>query len=783
MNKKYLSVVLFGALMLGAAGTFTGCIDNDEPAGIENLRGAKAELLKAKAAVEYAREAYKRAEAAWMQAKAQEQELLNKGIELGNKKIELELKVQEAKTEAEIAYWQSQLEETKAELETNKVKWEAELLQSKQNLALVQQTYENCLAAIEAAKLVLSEEELTILTNAQKRVSDLAGKLATVHEDLVDATNALNAALESTDVDQTQEGIELKIAKAQVELDAANIAVAELEELMAKNIDTFEGWEAEVKDLKEKKAVQDTILAQAAIDLVKIKESQEGKDAAKAVEDAKAAEAKAKENLDKAKDGINTDYVFKYKAFSHTVTSTALKDLLKKANVGDDETTYYDNATGKFSYAEGTYTQKKYIDDKGIIPETALAEMLNLVDALTGHSEEDFAWVNYRKDQANKDLTAANTAHDKAVNAWEKAVLDYKEYGNGTIYSLEQYNIDRDKMKAVLEKIADDMYPSTDLQDAAYAEYIAYRDKMTANGQENRGDMSGVTSYDKLKDALNNATGTGVSDKVENYLPLAWKNFNALDNLTAASLVAFGSEMYMADDGTKPRLTLPSPAEESAQIERINKGETNYGDYGTLGRIWSVKAEIAECDDILNEAEAIKALEATLTAQQTAVNEMVAANTAKIKALENAYNDAVAARKAAEKANDALYAEVNKISADAAALQAYYDAIINEIEKQMGLIAEGETTVAGVKIALAEQLNTAKEAVIEAQYKLKDAQTELEHFLAGNYDKKYEIEKLQAELERAQARFDEAQAIYKIALEDLNALIAKFTAASEQPAA
>lgn len=782
MNKKYLSVVLFGALMLGTAGTFTGCIDNDEPAGIENLRGAKAELLKAKAAVEYAREAYKRAEAAWMQAKAQEQELLNKGIELGNQKLELELKVQEAKTEAEIAYWQSRLEEIKADLETNKVNWEIELLQSKQNLALVQQAYENCLAAIEAAKLVLSEEELTILTNAQDRVSNLAGKLAGAHKDLVDATNALNAALESTDVDQTQEGIELKIAQAQVELDAANIAVAELEELMAKNIDTFEGWEAEVKDLKEKKAVQDTILAQAAIDLVKIKESQEGKDAAKAVEDAKAAEAKAKENLDKAKDGTNTDYVFKYKAFSHTVTSTALKDLLKKANVGDDETTYYDDATGKFSYAEGTYTQKKYIDDKGIIPEKALAEMLNLVDALTGHSEEDFAWVNYRKDQANKDLTAANTAHDKAVNAWEKAVLDYKEYGDGTIYSEEQYNIDRDKMKAVLEKIADGVYPSTDLQDAAYAEYIAYRDKMTANGQENRGDMSGVTDHDDLQSKLNAATGTSTSDKVENYLPATWKPFNALDNLKTASLTAFGPEMYMVDD-TKPRLTLPSPAEESAQIERINKGETTYGDYGTLGKIWSVKAEIAECDDILNEAEAIKALEATLTAQQTAVNEMVAANTAKIKALENAYNDAVAARKAAEKANDALYAEVNKISADAAALQAYYDAIINEIEKQMGRIADGETTVAGVKIALAEQLNEAKEAVIEAQYKLKDAQTELEHFLAGNYDKKYEIEKLQAELERAQARFDEAQAIYKIALEDLNALIAKFTAASEQPAA
>ena len=62
MNKKFLSVVLFGALMAGSSVTFTGCIDNDEPAGIENLRGAKAELLKAKAAVETANAAYRDAE-------------------------------------------------------------------------------------------------------------------------------------------------------------------------------------------------------------------------------------------------------------------------------------------------------------------------------------------------------------------------------------------------------------------------------------------------------------------------------------------------------------------------------------------------------------------------------------------------------------------------------------------------------------------------------------------------------------------------------------------------
>ena len=63
MNKKVLSAILFSALFAGT-GTFTSCIDTDEPAGIENLRGAKAELIRAKVAVETANAAYVNAEAA-----------------------------------------------------------------------------------------------------------------------------------------------------------------------------------------------------------------------------------------------------------------------------------------------------------------------------------------------------------------------------------------------------------------------------------------------------------------------------------------------------------------------------------------------------------------------------------------------------------------------------------------------------------------------------------------------------------------------------------------------
>ena len=54
MNKKYLSVILFGALMLGSTGTFTSCKDYDDD--INNLQeqvdGIKADLEALQAQVD-----------------------------------------------------------------------------------------------------------------------------------------------------------------------------------------------------------------------------------------------------------------------------------------------------------------------------------------------------------------------------------------------------------------------------------------------------------------------------------------------------------------------------------------------------------------------------------------------------------------------------------------------------------------------------------------------------------------------------------------------------------
>ena len=794
MNKKYLSVgvVLFGALMLGTAGTFTGCIDNDEPAGIEELRGAKAELLKAKAAVEQANAAYRQAETAWMQAKVQEQELLNKGIELGNQKLELELKVQEAKTEAEIAYWQSQLEQTKAELEINKVKWEALLLQSKQNLAYAQQAYDNAMAAIEASKLVLSKEELAVLEAAQGRVNALSEALGTAHEELNKKAEALNKLLTADSNNPnlvTEAELLNNIEAKQIALDGKKLAVNEIEELIAKNIDTFEGWETEVEELKDKIAVQDTLIAQLNIEKIKISETQEAKDAYKAWEDAANARYKADQEKTDAFAGKKVNdvsYTFKLDKFSHNVSSNiSLTEVLDATNT-EVQTSYYKD--GVFSYGATEYSQNQYIAAQGVTnPQKALKEMLELVNAVPGRAAEDLAWVNLTLDTQKKALTSAEKDYDKALEAWEKAVKDYKD---GKTYTEDQFNIAVSQMKGILQDIKDGDYEGSDdikvaAQKAAYNEYITFRQTMTDNKQNNQPTTLPVTitDYKTLKAALD------VASSVDSYVPAAYNPVDPETALMTASKAAFGSQMYMFDG--KPRLTEPSESEiadAKENLDFLTMQETDFTDsYGAMGKVWYYEDYVTYYTQIIGEADAIKALKATLTAQLDAVNKQVAANTASLVPFSEALAQAKEAEEAAMNAYNALYAEVDAELAKAQETKASYNNIKTAIEKAIsdiisypGNIKPSDNTVEAIKQALAEALNEAKKDVVSAEQDLAAAQKELELFKAGEYTYQYAVEKAQAELERAQAAFDAAQALYKIALEDLNALIAKFTADSAQ---
>ena len=130
-------------LMSGTAATFTSCINTDEPAGIENLRGAKADLLRAKILVEEAEAAIKQAQASYLQAQALYQQEV-----AAQAKINTEILA--AKSAQEKLYWENE----KKKLEE---KFKKEMLDLQTQTALAQSEYDKAIADIEVAMLNYKE--------------------------------------------------------------------------------------------------------------------------------------------------------------------------------------------------------------------------------------------------------------------------------------------------------------------------------------------------------------------------------------------------------------------------------------------------------------------------------------------------------------------------------------------------------------------------------------------------------------------------------------------------
>lgn len=153
---KYLVAAL---LLMGATTTFTSCIDNDEPAGITELRGAKAELLRAKAVVEQARAQYVLALAEHEKALA--------AVEMANARYrEAQAKQQEAKaeweaanTEAEKARFEQLIAYYKNLMEEQALWHQKTMVEYQQRLEEAQRNYEVAMKQIEIAEAIMSDEQ------------------------------------------------------------------------------------------------------------------------------------------------------------------------------------------------------------------------------------------------------------------------------------------------------------------------------------------------------------------------------------------------------------------------------------------------------------------------------------------------------------------------------------------------------------------------------------------------------------------------------------------------
>ena len=132
-------------LMSGTAATFTSCIDTEEPAGIADLRGAKAALLRAKAEVELAEvekvkadASYKAAIAAIWQERAKQEALVTAYKEAENElkkdSIRQKLELSAAESRREIAIALAAAEQAEMQYQQTLIDIELALLGYKENM-------------------------------------------------------------------------------------------------------------------------------------------------------------------------------------------------------------------------------------------------------------------------------------------------------------------------------------------------------------------------------------------------------------------------------------------------------------------------------------------------------------------------------------------------------------------------------------------------------------------------------------------------------------------------
>lgn len=267
MNKKVLSALLFGA-MVASTGTFTSCIDNDEPAGIEELRGAKAELIRAKVAVEEANAQYKLAEAEYEKARAATEQA-NAQYRLAEVKwMEAKAEYAAAETAEKKAYAEKQIALYKLEMEQAAEASKKTIADLKTLTAQAEYAYEVALKQIEVAKTLgvnfdeaaISALEGNVKTayqavymKAEGEYLSLAEKVRTAQEDLYNAQlNKANGLVPESTYGSNKYVPELKqsVKTHEAKVAAAKETVTKLESFLEKDVETTD-WRAELETLSD----------------------------------------------------------------------------------------------------------------------------------------------------------------------------------------------------------------------------------------------------------------------------------------------------------------------------------------------------------------------------------------------------------------------------------------------------------------------------------------------------------------------------------------------------
>ena len=501
MNKKfYLGAILLATMTL-STGALTSCIDNDEPEGITELRGAKAELLRAKAAVELANAELiqQQVNLAAIQVKLQEALHATLVSREEAKTAEQWAKASQAEAEAsqewavaeklwaEANYAWSVADEKRAAADAAIAKIKAQLEVDLQNiktwLLQAQNNYENVTAEIEAAKAVLTDVQATKLAALQTAVDTAWGTYKLAQQAVLTAMDALFKATNTEE--DTIEGLQRAVVSAKAKLLAVNAAYDELKALAEDATPT--AWETRMDSLKTY-SDKTAPLEKAELDLKmeEIKQSAEYKAADKEDKAALKAYIAAQQNYNYLADGNEVDCFSEasvpttekwgyYSAGTHPTESAytgAKKYDLDGANIAISNPTAFaklqaaidptylpslkNDWKGMRFEVDGTYVK----DDKGLL----YSQMKNafVSSATSGNpviaktvaaweealknvkvSDEDIA-ADTCKANYEKAVEDAQKAHDAAVETWEAM---HKQYQTG----VKAVEVSTDGIKKAME--------------------------------------------------------------------------------------------------------------------------------------------------------------------------------------------------------------------------------------------------------------------------------------------------------------------------------------------
>lgn len=519
---------LVAALLMGGVSTsLTSCIDNDEPAGITDLRGAKAELLRAKAQVELAEAAIRNANAAIQQAKADylqekvaQEKLTTDYLTAKNedKKIALQQQAalreqtylaqlyaaQTAAKQAELDY-QTALAKIEISLATVKDDAYAEALYDLLNNKAF--NYQKYKVSIDPTTNKVTVEKDGTATGTVQGLIGLSKELATVKQDLANVIQQNLILGYKFDKDALKNDVAVEVEVKKAELAVSEKTLAELKEIIGISLDDFEAKYQEIADKKKEAENNKTnVSIEKAKDLA---ENYDGK--AQELKNKRAAESEFTFDIPAdVQDGFyqivsqaKTDADTEYSNWETTNPSATdeqkeakkkelgiptYKTILKLATV---------NAEGEYAFTNGmkvnaTAATKQDIIEavKEDVEEKAEAQDVALLEQDMKLAEEAETELKKTFDAAEKTWKAAAAAYDKAYKADKYHITGQSEY-DVVKGAVETYN-NSDKSAADQTALIN-----------AYKKYL--------NGD---GTLEGRTKLDGFKPADNINIATATADNL-----------------------------------------------------------------------------------------------------------------------------------------------------------------------------------------------------------------------------------------------------------------------------